>query len=76
MTSALYTDAALVKKFPYLPDLLKSIQTAVPRPVTPFYPAVTTAIQTNAYAALQGSTSTADALKSMAAAINSAAAGG
>ncbi len=76
VTSALYTDAALVKKFPYLPDLLKSIQTAVPRPVTPFSPAVTTAIQTNAYAALQGSTSTADALKSMAAAINSAAAGG
>ena len=32
----------------------KSIQTAVPRPVTPFYPAVTKAIETNVYAALQG----------------------
>ena len=76
VVSALYTDADLVKQFTYLPDLLKSIQTAVPRPVTPFYPAVTQAIQTNAYAALQGSSSTADALKNMAAAINSAAAGG
>jgi ABC-type sugar transport system, periplasmic component len=37
---SLYTDPTLVKNFPYLPVLLKSIQTAVPRPVTPFYPAV------------------------------------
>lgn len=72
----LYSDAELVKEFTYLPDLLKSIETAVPRPVTPFYPAVTQAIQTNAYAALQGESSTADALKNMAAAIDSAAAGG
>ncbi|GAA3609664.1 ABC transporter substrate-binding protein [Kineosporia mesophila] len=74
--SSLYTDEALVKKFTYLPDLLKSIESAVPRPVTPFYPAVTQAIQTNAYAAMQGDTTTAEALKNMAAAINSAAAGG
>ncbi|GLY19143.1 ABC transporter substrate-binding protein [Kineosporia sp. NBRC 101677] len=72
----LYTDPELVKEFTYLPDLLKSIESAVPRPVTPFYPAVTQAIQTNAYAALQGETSTADALKNMAEAIDSAAAGG
>ena len=57
MTS-LYSDPTLVKKFPYLPTLLKSIQTAVPRPVTPFYPAVTEAIETNVYAALQGQKST------------------
>ena len=54
MICSLYTDPALVAKFPYLPILLKSIQTAVPRPVTPFYPAVTKAIETNVYAALQG----------------------
>jgi multiple sugar transport system substrate-binding protein len=76
VTTALYSDPAAVKKFPYLPVLLKSIETAVPRPVTPFYPAVTEAIETNAYAALQGQTDTAAALKSMSDAIASATAGG
>ena len=41
-------------KLPYLPVLQKSISSAVPRPVTPFYPAVTKAVQDNAYAAIQG----------------------
>ncbi|HEX3335307.1 MAG TPA: hypothetical protein VHS54_02535 [Jatrophihabitans sp.] len=70
--SSLYTDPTLVKQFPYLPTLLESIKTAVPRPVTPFYPGVTEAIETNAYAALQGQKSTAQALKDMQAAIQSA----
>jgi multiple sugar transport system substrate-binding protein len=70
--SSLYTDPELVKKFPYLPTLLASIKTAVPRPVTPFYPAVTEAIQVNSYAALQGQKSTSQALKDMQAAIKSA----
>ncbi len=61
--TSLYTDPALVKKFPYLPTLLQSIQTAVPRPVTPFYPAVTEAIETNVYAALQGQKSSEQALE-------------
>jgi multiple sugar transport system substrate-binding protein len=74
--TALYSDAALVKKFPYLPTLLASIQTAVPRPVTPFYPGVTEAIETNTYAALQGQVSVQSALSSMNAAIKSATAGG
>jgi len=74
--SALYTDPTLVAKAPYLPVLLKSIQTAVPRPVTPFYPAVTKAIETNVYAALQGQKSSEQALKDLQAAINSAAGGG
>lgn len=73
--SALYTDPKLVAKFPYLPVLLKSISTAVPRPVTPFYPAVTEAIETNVYAALQGKTSVESALKSLQDAITSATAG-
>ena len=73
--SSLYSDPTLVKKFPYLPVLLKSIQNAVPRPVTPFYPAVTEAIETNVYAALQGTTSVDSALKSLQAAIQSATAG-
>jgi multiple sugar transport system substrate-binding protein len=40
--------------------------------VTPFYPAVTEAIQANTYAALQGQKSTQQALKDMQAAIASA----
>jgi multiple sugar transport system substrate-binding protein len=73
--SSLYEDPALVKKFPYLPVLLKSISNAVPRPVTPFYPAVTEAIETNVYAALQGTTSVESALSSLQKAIESATAG-
>ena len=75
VVTALYSDPALVKKFPYLPTLLQSIQTAVPRPVTPFYPGVTEAIETNAYAALQGQKTTKQALTDMQAAIKSATAG-
>ena len=48
----------------------------MPRPVTPFYPAVTKAIETNVYAALQGQKSSEQALKDIQAAINSAASGG
>ncbi|MEO7260564.1 MAG: ABC transporter substrate-binding protein [Jatrophihabitantaceae bacterium] len=73
--AALYDDAALDKKFPYLPVLKVGISNAIPRPVTPFYPAVTEAIETNAYAALQGTTSVEDALKSLQAAIESGTAG-
>jgi multiple sugar transport system substrate-binding protein len=73
--AALYDDPALAKKFPYLPVLKKGIENAIPRPVTPFYPAVTEAISTNAYAALQGTTSVQDALKNLQAAIQSATAG-
>lgn len=75
VTTALYSDPAEVKKFPYLPVLLKSINTAVPRPVTPFYPGVTEAIETNAYKALQTG-DVATALKNMQAAITTATAGG
>jgi multiple sugar transport system substrate-binding protein len=72
---SLYTDQALVAKLPYLPVLQKSISTAVPRPVSPFYPAVTKAVQDNAYAALQGQKSVDQALKDMQAAIQSASGG-
>jgi multiple sugar transport system substrate-binding protein len=68
----LYNDPSLQKQFPYLPTLLTSIQNAVPRPVTPYYPAVTKAIQDNAYAAIKGDKSPEDAVKSMSDAIKSA----
>jgi multiple sugar transport system substrate-binding protein len=70
--ASLYDDPALKAKFPYLPTLLTSIQNAVPRPVSPFYPAVTKAIQDNSYAAIKGSTSVQDALKAMNDAIKTA----
>lgn len=73
--SSLYTDPALVSQFAYLPTLLQSIQKAVPRPVTPFYPAITNAIQQNVYSALQGQKTVDQALSDLQAAIKSAAGG-
>jgi len=71
--ASLYDDPTLVKKLPYLPVLLTSIQNAVPRPVTPYYPAVTKAVEDNAYAAMKGEMSVDAALKAMSASIKSAA---
>lgn len=71
---SIYTDEALVKKYPYLPVLKESIANAVSRPVTPFYPAVTQAIQDNFFAAIQGQKTPEAAVKDMQAAM--AAAGG
>jgi multiple sugar transport system substrate-binding protein len=76
VVGSLYTDDELTSKLPYLPVLLKSIQSAEPRPVTPFYPAVTKAIQDNSYAALKGSKSVDEAMKDMQAAIKSATSSG
>jgi multiple sugar transport system substrate-binding protein len=70
--SSLYDDAALVKQLPYLTVLKTSIENAVPRPVTPFYPAVTTAIQENAYSAIKGEKTVDAALSDMQKAIESA----
>ncbi|TSD99307.1 ABC transporter substrate-binding protein [Skermania sp. ID1734] len=62
---SLYDDPALDAKMPYLPTLKESIEHAVPRPVTPFYPAVSKAIQDNAYAALKGDKSVDQAISDM-----------
>lgn len=70
--TALYDDKALVAKLPYLTVLKTSIQNAVPRPVSPFYPALSTAIQDNAYAAIKGETPVGTALSNMQKAIISA----
>ena len=73
--TSLYTDPTLVKQLPYLPTLQQSILKAVPRPVTPFYPAVTKAIEDNSYAALKGQVDPKTALSDMQKAIESATAG-
>ena len=72
---ALYEDQELVSKLPYLPVLKTSIENAVPRPVTPFYPAVTQAIQENSYAALKGEKPVEQALSDMQTSLESAGAG-
>ncbi|WP_026556213.1 ABC transporter substrate-binding protein [Arthrobacter sp. 35W] len=70
--TSLYDDPALVAQLPYLPVLKTSIENAVARPVTPFYPAVTKAIQDNAYSAIKGEKSVDAALADMQNAIASA----
>ncbi|NYG05538.1 multiple sugar transport system substrate-binding protein [Phycicoccus badiiscoriae] len=69
---SIYTDPALVSKYPYLPVLKESITNAVSRPVTPFYPAVSQAIQENFFAAIQGQKTPQAAVKDMQAAMQSA----
>jgi multiple sugar transport system substrate-binding protein len=70
--TALYDDPALVAKFPYLTPLKASLDHAVPRPVTPFYPAVSKAVQDNAYAAIKGEVPVDTALSNMQKAIQAA----
>jgi multiple sugar transport system substrate-binding protein len=70
--ASLYSDSALSSKYKYLPTLKASLDNAVPRPGTPVYNAVTTAIQDNAYAALKGSKTVDQALSDMQSAIGQA----
>lgn len=63
--ASLYDDPALVEQYPYLPVLKESILRAVPRPRVVQYGDVTAAIQQEAYAALTGSKSSAQALKDL-----------
>jgi multiple sugar transport system substrate-binding protein len=62
---SLYDDQALVKQYPYLPVLKKSILNAVPRPRVVQYGDASSAIQQEAYAALNGDKSSAQALKDL-----------
>ncbi len=70
--ASLYEDETLNSKYKYLPVLKDSLDNAVPRPGTPYYTAVTTAIQENAYAALKGSKTVDQALKDMSSSIEQA----
>ena len=57
--ASLYSDPDIVKKYPFFPTLLKSIETAKPRPKAVEYGDVTLAIQDAAYSALPGGGTTA-----------------
>ncbi len=71
---SLYTDPALLANpnLGYLKTLGESLASAKSRPVTPFYPGVTEAIEENSYAAIKGDKSVSQALKDMQAAITAA----
>ncbi|GGG75917.1 ABC transporter substrate-binding protein [Corynebacterium pelargi] len=71
--ASVYDDESYVEKYPYLPALKISLENAKPRPVSPFYPAISKAIQDNATAALKDEKSVDDAAKDMQAAIANAA---
>lgn len=73
--SSIYDDPALVEQFPYLPALKESLENAAPRPVSPFYSAISKAVQDNAYAALTAGKSVDDAASDMKAAIEAASQG-
>ncbi|MFG2359291.1 ABC transporter substrate-binding protein [Streptomyces sp. NPDC048521] len=63
--AALYDEPSLVKRYPYLPVLKQSVLRAVPRPRVVQYGDVTSAVQQEAYAALTGGKSSAQALKDL-----------
>jgi multiple sugar transport system substrate-binding protein len=63
--AALYDDPALKAKFPYLPILEESILHAEKRPEAVKYNDVSVAIQAEAYAALSGTKTSAQALKDL-----------
>jgi multiple sugar transport system substrate-binding protein len=62
---SVYSDPEVLKKFPFMPVQLKSIQGAVPRPKAVEYGDVTLAIQDAAYGALQGQTAPDAALQQL-----------
>lgn len=52
--ASVYDDPALIQKYPYLPALKQSLENARPRPVSPYYSAISKAVMDNSYAALNG----------------------
>lgn len=70
--SSIYDDAGLQEQFPYMEALKAALESAKPRPVTPFYSQVSKAIQDNTFAAIKDQASVEDALSSMSTAIQQA----
>jgi multiple sugar transport system substrate-binding protein len=69
---ATYADPEVKKKIPFTDALLKNVQAAHARPVSPVYPQISQAIYKNVNAALSGQESPQDALKKADSQINSA----
>jgi multiple sugar transport system substrate-binding protein len=70
--SSVYSDPDVVKAQPFAPQLLKSVESAKPRPVSPMYPKISEAISKNVYSALSRGTSPQSALSNAQAQINAA----
>jgi multiple sugar transport system substrate-binding protein len=70
--SSLYTDPEVVKAQPFAPELLRSVEAAKPRPVSPVYPKISQAIYKNVYSALSSGTSPQTALSKAQTQINAA----
>lgn len=60
--ASIYDDASLAEEFPYLPQLKAALESAKPRPVTPFYPQISKGIADNVFAALTQGKSVDDAV--------------
>lgn len=73
--ASIYEDESLIEQFPYLPALKDALDNAQPRPVTPFYAAVSKAIADNAYAAIVEGQDLDQAVSDMASAITSSTSG-
>ncbi|MDY6049014.1 MAG: ABC transporter substrate-binding protein [Corynebacterium sp.] len=72
--ASIYDDPAIVEQFPYMTALKASLEAATPRPVSPFYTAISKAIQDNAAAAISGDKDVDTATADMKAAIEQASA--
>ena len=70
--ASIYDDEELVEQFPYLPALKESLENAQPRTVSPYYAAMSKAIQDNAYAAINGTKDVDTAIADMKAALEQA----
>jgi len=70
--ASIYDDEELVEQFPYLPALTESLENAQPRTVSPYYAAMSKAIQDNAYAAINGDKDVDQAINDMEAALEQA----
>ena len=62
---SIYTDPDVLKANPFFSKLAPVFQTAQPRPVTPFYPDVSNAIQLRVHNALTGQATPSAALASL-----------
>jgi multiple sugar transport system substrate-binding protein len=65
VVTEVYSDPEVEKAMPFAADLLKAVEQAEPRPVSPVYPQINEAINKNVYAALQGEMSPDEAASTM-----------
>jgi multiple sugar transport system substrate-binding protein len=62
---SIYTDPDVLAKYPFFSKMLPIVQTGLPRPVSPFYPDISQAIQLRVHQALTKQTSPAAALSQL-----------